>query len=171
MTAALQLPDSTWAEIAKHLTPAEILTFGQASGECRRLCASMPVWTEIRRDMKLPPPRAKAWKKRSCFSIVVPTACFKCRRRKKLANLPLCRCCMQKDPGMGPIRSDIQHIHRSLRQLENTLAGNMHGNHLWWYSFSWCEELRCRIRLYKEEASYKGDLFRGLLLSHKAEVE
>lgn len=101
------LPKDAWMEVLQRLDLRSCATFGQVSSTARHLCKSSQRWDAVRLKLKLPPPRRRAWKHRDAHSIVLASACVKCRVGRRLLHQPLCLHCMKQHPALNSLRLAI----------------------------------------------------------------
>ena len=114
----LQLPDDLHMAIMAQLGPAGATRLGQTCRQLRAVCSRLPTWQGVMEQLRVPPPRPRAWKRKTPFSVVVGAACCSCRCRRRLRPLPVCRGCVESTPQLGRLRSSSFALRRRIRRHE-----------------------------------------------------
>lgn len=117
----LPVPDHLLQRLLSDLTPATLSKVARVNKRLRSVCADLPLWHDLRTELKLPPPRPKARQLTSSHAIVMARACHQCRARKRLARLPLCAGCIKSHQVLGPAKHAITKtailLSREVRKL------------------------------------------------------
>lgn len=111
----MNISDDVCKLVLSYLPPADLVKVAQTCSRMRNCCRSLPLWTELRQELRIPSPQRR---NKSDYTLVIRAACFKCRFQKKMPSLPICRFCMGSDFVLGRLRRKAQHI---AAELSDTL--------------------------------------------------
>lgn len=103
----MDLSMDVWRTVLSFLAPADLVKVAQTCSTMRLCCKSLPLWTELRQELRLPASRRK---KTTDYTVVMKKACHKCRFQKRMPDLPLCRFCVNSQFVLGRLRRKIQHL-------------------------------------------------------------
>lgn len=90
----MNISDDVCKLVLSYLPPADLVKVAQTCSVMRNCCRSLPLWTELRQELRIPSPQRR---NKSDYTLVIRAACFKCRFQKKMPSLPICRFCMGSD--------------------------------------------------------------------------
>lgn len=160
----MDLSTDVWRMVLSFLTPGDLVKVAQTCSRMRDCCKSLPLWSELRQELRLPERRPKAWKLKSDYSLVVASSCFKCRFQKKMPDLPLCRFCVGSHFPLGRLRLKAQRMAVDLDTTEYYRRMALRRDELD------IEKYNCRIRFLKDSIKSTQSLFDAVLEKHKVAV-
>lgn len=117
------LPDDIWLHILARVPPRDVVRFGNTCKPCRALALRSPVWNRLRMDMKLHPPKPRAWKLKTSYHVVVASACFRCMSRRRLHRQAVCSSCVRSTP---LLQKQWQHLADIRREQKDYSAHAFH---------------------------------------------
>lgn len=107
----MDISNDVWNIVLSSLPPADLVKVAQTCSRMRDCCKSLPVWTELRQELRLRVPKRRP---KSDYALVVKAACFKCRFQKKMPDLPLCQFCVGSHFPLGRLRLKAQSMAREV---------------------------------------------------------
>ena len=116
------IPEDIWLEIAAKLAPFDALSLGQTCRRMRSVCSNLPCWEDIRKDMRRRPPSKRPYKLVNSFRIVITHACFKCRCKNRMRDLPLCSGCLHEQHFLHGTRQEVQRLQQSIQRREKRIV-------------------------------------------------
>lgn len=116
------IPDDVWACVASKLCPSDALSLGQTCRRMRGVCSTLVMWDDIRKSMRLRAPSKRPYKLVNSFRIVVGRACYRCRCRNRLRDVPLCSSCLQEQPMLCDSRQQVFRLRQSVQRRERSIS-------------------------------------------------